>query len=259
MKKDRTVGQCSGSGLSVCWASDLGCVRENNEDSWIAGPEDGLLAVSDGMGGEEAGEVASQWVVEWLPGLIEEHVGRLKDPSPQEVEHALRDAVRALNHRVRAEKSDLDGISKMGATVTVALVRGSLAHIAHMGDSRAYLLHAGSLQRLTRDHSIVGMLLERGFITPQEARTHSMRGQLSRYVGMGGDGEPDLTAIELREHDRLLLCTDGLTDHLTDDEIREFLACHEDIGLACHALVDAANAAGGRDNTTVLIAEWQGE
>jgi protein phosphatase len=249
-------GECSGAGLKVSWVSEVGRVRTVNEDACMASLDDGLLAVSDGMGGEHAGELASRHVVEWLPSLVAEHIGGLENPVPHDVELALRDAVLVLNHRLRTESSTLEGMSKMGATITMVLVRGAEAHIAHVGDSRAYLFRDGELRRLTRDHSVVGRLLESGAITEDQAECHPMRGQLSRYIGMGGNAPADVLTVALSEGDRLLLCSDGLTLGVTDEQIAAFLTDQDDLGAACRAMVDAAGEASGRDNITVLLAEW---
>jgi protein phosphatase len=234
-------------------------MRTVNEDCCLALPEDGLLAVSDGMGGEHAGELASRHVTEWLPRLLAEHVDALPNPTTAEVEGAIRDAILVMNHRMRTESSTLDGLSKMGATVTMALVRGANAHIAHVGDSSAYLVQAGELRRLTRDHSVVGRLLESGAITEEQAGYHPMRGQLSRYVGMGGNAPADVTTLELEDGDRLLLCTDGVTIGIKDEEVQALLLDNDDLDAAPRLLVEAAKAANGRDNITVLLAEWQPE
>jgi serine/threonine protein phosphatase PrpC len=143
----------------------------------------------------------------------------------------------------------------MGATVVLAVVRGRLAHIAHMGDSRAYLFRQGELERLTQDHSVAAVLQRRGAISPEEAARHPMRARLSRYVGMGGNAYADLRTLELGAGDRLLLCTDGLTETVSDDDIAEALAAQDDLEAACCALADAARDGGGQDNITVLIVE----
>jgi len=253
---DRSGERCSGGGLDVCWVSDLGAARENNEDACLALPSEGLLAVSDGMGGERAGEVASALVVQWLPGLVAEHVGRLENPPQHDVESALQEAVVALNHRLRIECSVFGNANKMGATVALVLVRGRSAHVGHMGDSRVYLFRDGKLERLTRDHSVASMLLERRAITEEQAECHPMKGQLARYVGMGGEGRADVRTIELRGGDWLLLCTDGLTESLSDETIQDLLNKHHQLDRACQALLSAARS---RDNITVLIAQRQGE
>lgn len=256
MIQERVGGRSSGGGLDVCWVSDIGRTRENNEDACIALPEQGLLIVTDGMGGEHAGELAARLVVEWLPDIVAEHVGGTPDSDPHSMESALRDAIVVLNHRLRLECSTLGHGNKMGATVAMTLVRASSAHVAHMGDSRVYLLRDGRLERLTTDQSVVGMLVERGAITPEQAELHPMRGQLARYVGMGGEARAEVRTVTLQAGDRLILCTDGLTDSLKDDAIQDILVRCRKIELACQALVAAAKS---HDNITVMIAEWRGE
>jgi serine/threonine protein phosphatase PrpC len=253
---DRNSGRSRSGGLEACWVSDRGWTRRNNEDAFLAQPEDGLLIVADGMGGEHAGEVAASRVVEWLPGLLKERIGS-DDLSEDEMHARMREAVVVLNHRVRSEASDLEGVTRMGATVTAALLLGSKAHVVHMGDSRAYLFRDGALTRLTRDHSVVGMLLERDALTPRQAATHPMRGRLARYVGMGGNAKPDVTSVVLRDGDVFLLCTDGLTDVLTDERIQGIVRRHADVASACWDLMENADGAGRRDNVTVVVARWR--
>jgi protein phosphatase len=230
-------------------------VRENNEDACLALPEEGLLMVADGMGGELAGEVASRLTCEWLPPLVGEHVTRTVERSDGDVAGAIRDAIVTLNHRLRLECSQMADVHKMGSTVTMALVRAPLTYVGHVGDSRAYAFDGEHLERLTQDHSVVGMLLERGAISREEAAAHPMRGHLSRYVGMGGEVRPDVLTLELNDRDWLLLCTDGLTDGVREQEVESILVRSANIHEACEALVGAARATGGRDNITVMVAE----
>jgi protein phosphatase len=252
----RSGGYRSDGGLDVCWLSDIGCLRESNQDACLVMPEKGLLAVADGMGGEHAGEVAAGLVVEWLPDLIEEHVGGVEPDDVRQLERALRDAIVVLNHRMRVECSSLSGVSKMGATVAMALARRPRVHVAHMGDSRVCAFRAGNLEQLTRDHSVVGMLVESGAITEEQAQYHPMKGNLARYVGMGGEARPDVTTIELGPGERLLLCTDGLPDAVPDERVQGLLAERADLADACRALIETGRAAGARDNLTVVLAEW---
>jgi protein phosphatase len=162
-----------------------------------------------------------------------------------------------LSQRLRNESKDQIGLKGMGATVVLAMVHGLKVHIAHMGDSRAYLIRKGRLSQLTKDHSIVGILLRHGEITPAEAREHPARGSLSRYVGMEGEVPPDLRTIAMKTDDRLLLCSDGLSGMLTNRTIANIVRKHPDIQIACRTLVDAANAAGGKDNITAVIVAWK--
>ena len=142
----------------------------------------------------------------------------------------------------------------MGATLVAALPRGECVHVAHVGDSRAYLFEGGTLTQLTHDHSVVGVLLRRGAITAEQAACHPMRGQLSRYIGMGGDATADVRTVQWAPGSRLLLATDGLSGEVREQRIAHILTADDGLLDVCHALADAARDAGGRDNITVLLA-----
>jgi PPM family protein phosphatase len=239
--------------------SDTGQVRTNNEDACFVDAERGLFIVSDGMGGALGGEVASKIVVEALPAMITERIARITESSNASIHACLSDAIRDLSQRVLNVATARIELRGMGATVVLVLIRDGKAHIANMGDSRAYLLRNERLAQLTADHSIVAILVQRGDITPEEAKTHPARSQLSRVVGMQGDGYPDVRTIKLRNNDRLMLCSDGLTNMLTSRTIAGLLRKHDNPSEACSALVNAANEAGGRDNISVVVISWKDE
>jgi protein phosphatase len=239
--------------LVAASVTDVGRVRGHNEDAYLVDAEHGLFVVSDGMGGQQAGALASQVVVKVLPRLIRERIARLRRPTSERIQQALRDAIVELSRQLHQESTSQLGLKGMGATVVVALVRGRCLHIAHMGDSRAYLFRKGSLTQLTEDHSVVGILLRSEQITPEEAKTHPARSQLSRYVGIEGEVHPDARSMGLVKGDRLILCTDGLTGMVSDAEIAAVLKERSEPQEACRALVDAANKAGGTDNITVVV------
>lgn len=255
MAEQREAGRTQAPGLSAAWVTDVGRVREVNEDRCSALPEEGLFVVSDGMGGEAAGATAARLVVGLTPELVSEHLSDADDPSPHDVELALSDVALELNHRIRQESESAAGGGKMGATLAVAVALGGEVVIAHVGDSRIYLLSNGGLKCLTEDHSVVGILLQRGAISTEQAQTHPMRGRLSRYIGMGGNATADARAVPWQPGDRLLLCSDGLTDFVPEEKIEQILRDEEDLLRACHALADAACEGGGRDNVTVLAVE----
>lgn len=233
--------------------SDRGRVREDNEDAWTAVPEHGLFVVSDGMAGQLGGKVASRIVVRALPPLLRKRMAGVEDLTSPEAKERLLSALSELSDHVRAETKDQLGLGGMGATVVLAMVRDLQALIGHMGDSRAYVLRGGRLAQLTRDHSIVQLLLDEGEITPGEAADHPARGQLTRYVGMEGESLPEAQVVELRPGDRLLLCTDGLTGMLSDEEIQRICEDNPEPEAACKALLAAGNEAGGEDNMTALL------
>ena len=233
--------------------SDRGRVRERNEDRWSAHADLGLFIVSDGMGGRPAGEVASEVVVATLPTLVAHHFGAHPDLDAPDAPQRLRTVLTELSADLREGSQDTPRLAGMGATAVVALVSQATALIAHVGDSRAYLLSARGLHRLTRDHSLAQALIDAGAITAQQAAGHPARGQLTRHMGMVGEALPDARRVALQPDDRLLLCSDGLTDMLDDARIQDVLDRSPDPEHACHALVEAANDAGGTDNITVLV------
>jgi serine/threonine protein phosphatase PrpC len=244
--------------LQAACATDVGRVREVNEDRCLVATEQGLFLVADGMGGHRAGDVAAEAVVSVLPGLIAQRLAGTNAPRDRVVELILRDAVLDLSHRLRTQATARLELSRMGSTVCVALIRKprGVAHLAHMGDSRIYLYRQDILTQLTQDHSVVGWLLHYGEITPEEARTHPARNRISRYVGMAEEVYPDVQTIRLLADDRLLICSDGLTGPVPDDTIAAHLRANPRPEAACQALVNAANEAGGPDNIATLVVHW---
>ena len=238
--------------LTYAGYSDVGRVREANEDRWFADPAQGIFIVSDGMGGGPAGGLASEVVVRTLPGLL-----RNRQKDLEEAGAAAADVISQILCQLSAQLTDQVhgelGLEGMGATVVLAAVRGNRAMIAHMGDSRAYLLRNRAFVQLTHDHSIVQLLVDNHEITPEQARDYPERGRLTRFVGMPGEPLPEVGPHELKDGDTLLLCTDGINTMLNDEEILRILMQYLNPNDACRALVDAANAAGGRDNATVLV------
>jgi len=223
--------------------TDVGRMRSHNEDSVLAQPP--LFVVADGLGGHEAGEVASSIAVETL----RDHAPRRADSN------ALGRAVRAANREVIRAAREGIGKSGMGTTITAAIVEGGCIAIAHVGDSRAYLLHGGVLQRLTQDHSMVADLIRKGELTEADARIHPNRSVITRALGTDVNMAADTFDVDATAGDRLLLCSDGLTGMLEDTRIAEILGGHRDPASAARALVDAANEAGGHDNISVVIAD----
>ena len=194
-------------GISFGSRTDVGHVRDHNEDSLTVVPP--LFAVADGMGGHEAGEVASELTIKTLEQLAPAH------PDAQ----ALERAVEAANLNVLQAPSQGIGREGMGTTLTAAMIEGERLLIAQVGDSRAYLLHQGELQQLTRDHSLMMDLIEAGQITPEEARVHPNRSVITRAIGSDPHMKPDIYELNISAGDRLLLCSDGLSTMLEDDEI----------------------------------------
>ncbi len=243
-----------------CWgaASDTGKVREENEDTFLVEPEFGLFLVSDGMGGERGGALASNIVAEDLPVMIETRLDKLKSHSPRAIRSLFKKTLIEQSKQVQMEGTSESGYKGMGATVVMALLKEGRAYIASLGDSRIYRFRRGKLMQLTKDHSVISELLHRGKIEPEEAEDHAAAGQITRYIGMEEKVVPYVRTFTLKEKDRLLLCTDGLTDMIDDGAITEILAGETDCQSASDVLVDAANAAGGYDNVTAMVIDWPG-
>ena len=237
-------------------STDMGRVRLRNEDAFAVDVESGVIVVSDGIGGGEGGGAASAIVVKMLPQMFANRARVSSTQSEEAIRSILRSAVSDLSDQLHARTNGSSGFRGMGATVVAIVIRDALVHVAHMGDSRAYLLRAGRMKRLTDDHSVVGILERRQEISSQEARHHAARGQLTRFVGMPIPALPDISSLVVQKGDRALLCTDGLTVIVDDETIltvlREVLNPQE----ASKHLVEAAITAGGPDNITAVVVDW---
>jgi len=254
----------------VCAKTDVGRARQTNEDACSVteletgtlidaigksqtvslGTKGVLLAVSDGMGGHQAGEVASALVLESLQR-------ELAQDATQPLHKHLEDAVHRANRRVHnaARTADRHG---MGATLTAVFIRGTEAYIAEVGDSRGYLLRNGRIRQVTRDQSMVQMLVDQGVMSPDEARKAPGKNVILQAVGLAPDVRVAIGKLELRRGDRLLLCSDGVSNQITDDELREIMT-RSDPREACETMIALANERGGEDNETVIVADLLGE
>ncbi|MFH1113487.1 MAG: protein phosphatase 2C domain-containing protein [Pseudomonadota bacterium] len=252
-----SLGRNVSSSLSVGALTDAGNCRETNEDSYLVLPERSLLVVSDGMGGHNAGDVASRLVVEALPEMMKNVSSDLEAADVSTQSNIIRGLLLTLSREMWEHSRGRPGIAGMGATVVLAWFADNRVLIAHLGDSRAYLYRGIELKLLTDDHSVLWLLLQSGEITPQEAVDHPARGLLSRYVGMKEKVHPDVQTFDLVSGDRLLLCTDGLTDELDDAAIAAVLGEDTDVQEICASLVAEVKKRGARDNVTVVLAEWR--
>lgn len=242
--------------LHAVGRTDKGKVRSHNEDSFVVDAERGLFLVSDGMGGHKAGEQASDVVVTVVPERIRARLEGAGPDAELDARTLLDESIRQASRRIQALVDESPQLRGMGATVVTGLIRNGSAHIAHMGDSRAYLLRNAVLQALTIDHSLVALLVGLKFITPQQAQLHPARNTISRYVGMGDDFGPEIEGVDLRAGDRLLLCSDGLTNMVPEKTIGSILMRHPDPADACNELIDNANENGGRDNVTCVVIQY---
>ncbi len=229
--------------FSVGFRTDVGLVRTHNEDSMLV--ELPLLVVADGVGGREAGEVAS--------GIATQKMLELAPRVPDA--EALGEAVEAANHAIISAAVSGEGKPGMGTTLTAAVTDGKHIAIAQVGDSRAYLMRAGQLEQLTHDHSLVAAMVESGQLTESEALIHPSRSIITRALGSDPEMFADLYEFDLETNDRIVLCTDGLCGALFEEDIKEILLDSPDPQQAANRLVYAANQAGGHDNVTVIVAD----
>lgn len=263
-----TVTPKPGQRLTFGQLSDVGMVRSNNQDAMLGLvasssmndnlPDFGLFIVADGMGGHQEGERASAitarmvsryMISEIFAALLEQ---RMNDPDRPSIAEVLRTAVQKANEAVTEE------IPEGGTTATAAVILGDLAYIAHVGDSRAYLISGEGIEQITRDHSLVQRLIELDQLTPQDALDHPQRNVLYRAIGQSESLDVDAITRRLPPRSRLLLCSDGLWNMVAEDNILAVLSKHRDPQDACNELVKLANERGGPDNITVIVVQVPG-
>ncbi len=258
-----TEFKLSGHQIQYGVASHVGRVRSNNQDATLAVmtkilsvtnlPSIGLFAVADGMGGHHDGELASALTVQTLASVVltdvvqPQLVNSEKTSEQKTIPEVLHEAMNTANSKVKSQVPD------GGTTATCAVIRGDLAYISHVGDSRAYLINDDTMELVTRDHSLVQRLIELGQLTEEEAEVHPQRNVLYRAIGQGDGIEPDTSMRRLPPKSRLLLCSDGLWSVIGDEKIKEILGEYTDPQEICDKLVEAANVSGGPDNISVLL------
>jgi PPM family protein phosphatase len=253
--------------------SDPGLKRTNNEDHFIVadltrkilgvknnrviaqmthhevGPQGTLLAVADGLGGHEAGEVASQIAVE----VTAQALCSPKDATLSPAKQLFR-AIRMAHHAICRRQRPSCRQGGMSSTLTAVHIGQQVMTVAQVGDSRAYLYSRGCLVQLTEDQTMVNMLQKKGLITAEEARTHAVRHLILQALGQGENVTPDVRRFHFRHDDCLLLCSDGLSSYVTEEQIKTILRTEHSEDARCRCLIEAANASGGADNVTVLLA-----
>ena len=239
--------------------TETGHVRSTNQDVFAAINSCNFWIVADGMGGHPAGDVAAHLAVDAATQRAKTLFGGT-DVAPDVRQQHLNETVLAANRAIHERIKEEPSLKGMGTTVvamTIAPTSPPVAYIAHLGDSRAYLLHDGTLTQLTRDHTLVAVLLERGLINDATARAYPDRHVLAKGLGMGLDMLPDLTSAALTTDDLLLLCSDGLTKMLDDADITSILLkAQRNPRRACHDLVEEALDRGGEDNVTVIVCAY---
>jgi serine/threonine protein phosphatase PrpC len=243
------------------WNIDKGMLRENNEDSVAtvilnqASEGDsqsvGVYAVADGMGGHEAGEVASKLAVRTAVRQLMNNVTELDADMPDNYRRWLESAATLANRVVHQNAQDTD--KKMGSTLVMAVVVGHDVHVVNVGDSRAYLISTKDIRQITHDQSFVQALVDNGTITPEQAAGHPNRNVLTQAIGSHEEVSAELFSETLEADESLLLCSDGLWEMLGDTEIARIVRSAETPDTACQALIEACNAAGGRDNIAAVL------
>ena len=233
--------------MKVYALTDIGCCRELNEDAFYA-PADGenFCCVADGMGGHQAGEVASAMAAEVF-------ASKMCDTGHAPYER-LRRAVVAANLSIYDKARSTPEMSGMGTTITALLIENGEAHIAHVGDSRCYLVRSKTLMQLTTDHTLVEELILKGRITPEVARNHPQRNVITRALGTAGGVETDILRVRVQPGDMFLLCTDGLSGSVSERELNETLNSRMKRETKISSLIEQALDNGSRDNITVLLA-----
>lgn len=241
--------------------TDVGLKREGNEDSFSIDKKLGLFVVADGMGGHSAGEVASQMAVDlinksykkWIGSdALEDDLFGYFDPSLSIIGNYLLSSIRLANsviHEMAAVNPEYNG---MGTTVAVLVVMPDLIIIANVGDSRIYLVRNGRIERLSKDHSIVAEQVEMGIMTDEEAEQSPLKHVLTRNLGSAKQLDAEIFEIEPSSKDRFVLCSDGLTDLVSDDEIQQMVEAEGDPEVLCRSFIDKALTRGAHDNTTVI-------
>jgi PPM family protein phosphatase len=245
------------SNLVMTGRSDTGMVREHNEDCFLIMPENGFALLADGMGGHLAGEVASAMAVD----QVAQHLMNSLQPGTSRGSHAetlpdstlLTDAIKAANRAIHDSSAHRPEQAGMGTTIVAVTFRDRRLTVAHVGDSRLYRFRNGQLSQVTEDHSMVQELLRRGLITPEEARTSANKNLVTRALGVDPIVEVDVREQPIENGDLYLLCSDGLNDVLTDDEIAATVGATNDLETITRNLVNEVNARGGPDNVSIVL------
>lgn len=269
LKKD-ILSLYNSTTYTVGYYTDVGIVRNSNEDSFCVYTKKylsqtnslnyGIFVVADGMGGAKAGEyasaIASKEVSNYISYYLEET--SQTNPSDTEIKNILEHAVKRANTIVYKESKENKEYSGMGTTLTAALIYDNQLYIAHVGDSRAYLINKNYIEKITRDHSLVGRLLELKQITEEDALNHPQRNLIYRSLGGFPAVEVEIYQMSVKAEDYILLCSDGLYEHVKDEEIKNIVLSSSEPSKACKHLINLANIRGGNDNCTVVIIKIEG-
>lgn len=246
--------------ITSCGITDVGQKRQNNEDNYLINDEVNLFIVADGMGGHVGGEYASQIAVT----TIEEVLKNVEDfeqedqdtPSPSDnlMGHKLKYAIRLAGKRIFERTADEPELRGMGTTAVAMVFDQNRIYLAHVGDSRAYLIRGGYIHQITEDHSLVNEQIKAGLISPESAKHHKLKNIITRSVGYQEDVEIDTMVRPIHQGDCYVLCTDGLSNLIEEDEIKDIVESSNSQEIAAQKLVELANSRGGDDNITVVTA-----
>lgn len=251
-----------GGPLRASGYTDVGKVREVNQDNFAAIDLLGLYIVADGMGGHAAGEKASLSAVSTGIEVFSSYDFETKRLSGSDIdldiEEVIKVAFKEANNRIIQSSISSIHLQGMGTTEVIAVYSNNRVYLGNVGDSRAYLIKPDKIIQLTKDHSVVQDLKDQGLITEEEAKVHPYRNVITRCLGMQAEIEVDTFTFDLEIGDKVLMCTDGLTNLLSNDEIKDMINASEDIEAVCKQLVDKANERGGHDNITVVLLHSDG-
>ena len=244
--------------LEVAGRSDVGCVRGNNEDNFGYDTRHGVFVVCDGMGGQAAGEVASKIGVDTVLKYFRDEAGRETSEAPVNLDasaargKAMHTAITRANRAIHEASSAKPGRAGMGSTIAALLVEHDFFTVGHVGDTRLYLVREGKIQQLTNDHSLVAEHVRRGLLTKEQADRSEVQNVLLQALG-SEDVDPDIGDFAAAHEDILLICTDGLTRHVPEDNLKSILIAAANPKVACDALIEQARLKGGEDNITCLV------
>ena len=241
----------------LCAITDVGRVRDHNEDTFYISADARVLIVADGMGGHAAGEVASALAVQTVADFFTPERQQALAAGTEPIQPLLMQALEAAHRQVRDTSQTREGCRNMGTTLILAYIQGDYLYTCHVGDVRCYMQTPAGLEQITQDHSVVGTLVQAGKLTPEEARRHPQKNEIFQAIGLAYGIVPEVNTRALAYGDRVLLCSDGLWEGLSDEEVRTILAWDGSTRQRAIQLVDRANALGGTDNITVVLYEHQ--
>lgn len=239
--------------------TDIGLVRKVNEDSFLCEKLEGidglyLYIVADGMGGHNAGEVASSMAVGEVAFYLKENIEALK-LGDKEIRDLIRNAISYANEKIYKTSIIKSNCLGMGTTLSMVLLKDNRIYIGHVGDSRIYLIRNNAILRLTEDHSLVAELIKSGTIKPEEANSHPQKNVITKALGTEYTIEPDISQIDLQWDDYILICTDGLSNAVCEDDMINTIINTSDLNEACDLLINKAKERGGFDNITAVVVQ----